>query len=668
MLEVEKKNTLDKGKIDGKHILVSEPEVLSDLPSVAPMKRMASFQMYRLGSVQSELFSSKTWKDFIYDSLVYLYDKHGRALSFSVLFLVLALIMLPFRNIEILEVPAWRFFFAICSSIVLILLCYAAEAVFLTVFQLLDNTFLWPVWFHISSTKDYVAPLAIWIVLLNYWDLWVDKQDVSDALKDSFITVNGFENILRCLIIVQVVFIVRQIVLNIVFWEVESKDYIDRIAIVEKNGMILQTLCRRRDDIDKLSPVLSNVDEDGFLGLPGKSGAEITREFSALSSLQTSGKSKVNASKVLMDTVGDKNQKSTGFFRISSMFRWNSTDLLLGATNTLSTEEEIRFFSDRLFNSLTQNLGRNFLELSDFRRFFEKDVAEEAFLQFIREENQNTFTLNDFTTEECHISRVKFQEALLRMRKARLDLVSDLQGSASASSVISHLLSGLSYISIPFIFAVQFGASTGNIILTTSTLTLSLAFALGTVISRLVESLYFIFVTKPYKVGDVVLLGSPLADAFTVLEIKMMTTTFRTITGKLVIVPNYVISSQMLLNHNGLPNAVVKLSFRISLDTPSSTMDKIEASIKSYLAKNVSDWLPSSFKLMYFALEAMSGLDIDIWVTHRKKWQEGKAVWTARSALVNFLRFEFRKHGIEYQSPPNRVILESKLEDSKRVF
>lgn len=558
-------------------------------------------------------------------------SRHGRSLFFAILFAVIGLIFLPLPQATIYGIQLWIVSLGLCFVFALAIAIYILESMVLRVIRTLDKTPLWPIWFYASSTKDHLAPLTLWIVIRLCWGYWLDK----DTLEGSAFSVDTLQNAFDALIIISSLFLARQLLLNMIFWEVESKAYIDKIAEVDRNERILRTLVQRKTEMEGL---IKGADPKRF-------------------SLKRYESIKAETGKLRKSLFSSR---VTFTSKKSDSFSWK-TNSIFGHSQQVAPKQEMRVLARDLFDFLSRDIGKDFLRVDDFHRYFDSSEADQVFLQFIREENQEGMIMSDFSDSELKLDKRKFIRAVLRMRQHRLDLVSDLQRSSSASSVLGHFLTGLSWISIPFILAYQFGASTQTIVLTTSSVVLSFAFALGKVISNLVESIYFIFVTKPYTVGDVVLIGSTKAEMFFVQEIQMMTTTFRTLENRLVILPNFSISEGCLVNYNRLSTSSVNVLFRIAFDTPPEKVDELKESFEEFLKHHVNDWIPSSLVFFVLTLDQVNAMDLNVWITHRKKWQDTLQVMLSRAEFLNFARAQLVRLGITYHQITQKLEFDPKL-------
>ena len=80
-----------------------------------------------------------------------------------------------------------------------------------------------------------------------------------------------------------------------------------------------------------------------------------------------------------------------------------------------------------------------------------------------------------------------------------------------------------------FIVATIYGFDLQNVLVSLSTFVLSIAFAFGPTMSKMVESVIFIFATQPYDVGDRVQIGD---KDYYVRSISLLSTQLRGIDNK----------------------------------------------------------------------------------------------------------------------------------------
>lgn len=135
---------------------------------------------------------------------------------------------------------------------------------------------------------------------------------------------------------------------------------------------------------------------------------------------------------------------------------------------------------------------------------------------------------------------------------------------ASVVRFLSSLLSVGLKILVLLSVARMFGIETTSFI----AIFTALAFAVGTALQGGLAhfaSGVLILIFKPYKVGDLVTLGG--GQTGTVLEIQVFNTVLKTLDNKHIIIPNSVVTSNIITNISGQGIIGVEFSFPISYQT-----------------------------------------------------------------------------------------------------
>jgi len=180
---------------------------------------------------------------------------------------------------------------------------------------------------------------------------------------------------------------------------------------------------------------------------------------------------------------------------------------------------------------------KGFLILSDFERVFTVETAKRAFQSFS-------------ITRSSKISRVEMRQALRLFFRERDNLTRSLNNFDNLARVVKTLINFVFWVIMSLVVLLVMRFAVQELLLTFATLLVSVSFALGTSIRNLVESLIFLLVNKPYDVGDRVQIGDPTTDPMKqrVVSISLLSTTFKSIHGKLMIMPNHLLSALPITN------------------------------------------------------------------------------------------------------------------------
>jgi len=199
---------------------------------------------------------------------------------------------------------------------------------------------------------------------------------------------------------------------------------------------------------------------------------------------------------------------------------------------------------------------KGFLILSDFERVFTVETAKRAFQSFS-------------ITRSSKISRVEMRQALRLFFRERDNLTRSLNNFDNLARVVKTLINFVFWVIMSLVVLLVMRFAVQELLLTFATLLVSVSFALGTSIRNLVESLIFLLVNKPYDVGDRVQIGDPTTDPMKqrVVSISLLSTTFKSIHGKLMIMPNHLLSA--------LPITNLKVSTSFAVSVRLSTLFRV---------------------------------------------------------------------------------------------
>lgn len=192
-----------------------------------------------------------------------------------------------------------------------------------------------------------------------------------------------------------------------------------------------------------------------------------------------------------------------------------------------------------------------------------------------------------------------------------------------------------------------------------SSLLIATSFALGTSISRMVESSYFLLATKPFNVGDrIILEGSP--TIYIVSTIQLITTTVRTLDNKIVFLPNHVLASSTIINLNRHPVSTIIIPLQVGFDTSLAQLEGLKPKISEFIKVNKKVWKPSSLEIFYDSIQEQNRLRFDIWVESYYKHQEGLRLYRAKNDLLLHILKCLKELGITYSLPTQPLSLDSR--------
>ncbi|KAI9285430.1 hypothetical protein BC943DRAFT_277720 [Umbelopsis sp. AD052] len=175
----------------------------------------------------------------------------------------------------------------------------------------------------------------------------------------------------------------------------------------------------------------------------------------------------------------------------------------------------------------------NFLFKEDFADFFiTTEEADKAFQLFDRDKNGN-------------ISKRELRNGTIEIFKERKHLSASLRDLSQASGKLDIILMSTFAVVWALIVAAALGVDVGSQLLPLWTMFVAISFIFGNSAKDMFESIIFVFVTHPYDVGDRVFVGT---ENWTVVEINLLTTTFKKWDGTTLYAHHTVIAPQYICN------------------------------------------------------------------------------------------------------------------------
>lgn len=496
------------------------------------------------------------------------------------------------------------------------------------------------IFFRLNSvsfiSKSFSGLLALWILLtvaLNTYRIW--KVDIF-ALDDTGVVIRDL--ILTVWVIVSM-FMMRNVLIRSLYWHLDLRNNIDRIKDSQKHDHIINKI--------HTHVKLKTRARTTRFNRKGEWKTEL-KETRGISTMLRAA----NAGLQFVKSDDDGGVYDSG----EDMKKFLEGDKL----SRLESHQDVVDFAKKLFKGLDSKKNQ-YISVNDFMMVFDDiDISEQAFRLFAQGSSDIAFQNMEDIQEPHHLPYETFEAALIRLRNSRFSVTSDLHCSSSASSVMRHILRASTYIMVPFIVAAMAGVSFDTIILSTSSILISMSFAFGSSISNLVEAMYFLFVTKPYIVGDLIVPGAPSrveSMVYFVQEIELMTTTTKTPSNKLVIFPNYKLATNPLVNLNRLPNALVELKFEVAASMSKEQFDVLTFKVKSFLQQHRTDWRPSTLDIIKDRVVNLNYVVFTLQVASQFKWQQYLTVRKARSRLMDQVSENLLQLGVEFRQLPVDVEL-----------
>lgn len=234
-----------------------------------------------------------------------------------------------------------------------------------------------------------------------------------------------------------------------------------------------------------------------------------------------------------------------------------------------------------------------------------------------------------------------------------------LQSYGGISNAIRMLADSIYWIAMFLIVLAIFGVDFSKVIVPLGTIIISLGFAVGPSIQRLLDCLMFVLVIQPFDVGDRVAISGVASGATHVVnQINVLTSELTDVSsGKRVLVRNSDIAGMVITNHRRSPDACFGPKFVVDHGVTGEQLKELEQRVKGYLRAHQMDWKPS-LSLSVEHSEA-NKVVLTFWVTSHASWQESGKIWGAHSKLVVAIVQIMKEMGLEYQQPTAKMQIQA---------
>ncbi|KAK9902061.1 hypothetical protein WJX75_002988 [Coccomyxa subellipsoidea] len=342
-------------------------------------------------------------------------------------------------------------------------------------------------------------------------------------------------------------------------------------------------------------------------------------------------------------TTNNNNSFLDRLHRVEKHLRKNKLKLTLterlGAANKadeVSSQDEAKKLAFYLFWNCKTSFESTFVELEDLQAFLPEEQARDA--------------LDAFDCDaDGHISSDDMREAVLQIYDNRKNLSATLKDTKTIVGKLERLLGICFQLLFIFFYLAIFDVNLTRTWLTVSSLLLSFVFVFGNSIRAIYESVVYLFVVRPFDVGDVILLG-PAQDWCTVEEITLMNTIFIKWEGSRILCPNAKLSIDMLTNVTRSQKKGETFKVLIDIGTASEVFDRLNEAIGKHVEANPQDFTGDYSVHANIGADPMK-LSMVIWWSYLYNATSGR-MQAARTQLLLAINEQLRSEGVLYTLPP----------------
>jgi len=279
------------------------------------------------------------------------------------------------------------------------------------------------------------------------------------------------------------------------------------------------------------------------------------------------------------------------------------------------------------------------LLLKDFARVMPADKATQI------------FKLLD-VTGNGEVDTKEMIKVFTDIQREKQALAFALDDTQTIVAKLDDVLRAVMWIILLFAFLFIFNVDVASILLSLTSLVVASAFAVGDSAKNLFNSVIFIFVTRPFDVGD---RCNVEGMNYYVEKIDLMTTCLRHGARGVVIYPNSYLSTITIANYRRSGHLYHDFSVEVNFSTPAEQLQKLETMIRQYVAERPLDFYPDiAFNLIEMKAANMV---VSIWVQQRSDFQDGALHFRNRSRLLWFIKQAMDHLGIQHTLPHQSIEL-----------
>jgi small-conductance mechanosensitive channel len=314
-------------------------------------------------------------------------------------------------------------------------------------------------------------------------------------------------------------------------------------------------------------------------------------------------------------------------------------------------------FAEQIWNVITEKLPmiRDSIETDKLMEWCGVVPNDKHYSQIL-----SVFDPNDDTTT----SKTEFINGILLMFRSWKYLKASLTGQNAVSKAVSVLSGALFWFIELLIFLNIFNIPSDTVFVPVLTLMVSLSFAIGGIVTKFVSSLIFIGSVHPYNIGDKIQCQDiKNGNTLLVKEINILTTTvMETCSGKIAIIPNYILMDQVVINLAKSTESTLTLVFSIGSNSSKQQLDYLKQNIKAFISEKPFEWKPNLDLILDEADPSTGKMKITIWVSHHGEWMQGRKIMLAKTELILYILEQMKYLHIEYQEFDIPIVLKNKID------
>jgi len=181
----------------------------------------------------------------------------------------------------------------------------------------------------------------------------------------------------------------------------------------------------------------------------------------------------------------------------------------------------------------------------------------------------------------------------MQLREKRTNLEASLDSWNNLSDMVAYMSALAFYAILGLVVLAVFkdiDDDFKHLLLPLSSLLFTAGFMMTSTVRDYVKGISFIFVTKPYEVGDRVDVGKA---KYKVRAIALLSTTFSTLDNKICIIPNSKLATQMVTNVTRSANAALTIPVEVNFYTSAEQIGKLREAVVAFVRERPAEYNPN---------------------------------------------------------------------------
>ncbi|KAF9654005.1 hypothetical protein BDM02DRAFT_3086356 [Thelephora ganbajun] len=435
----------------------------------------------------------------------------------------------------------------------------------------------------------YVS-LTAWTVTvwITYQPL-LNRRQSNGASDNSKKIISLLGRLLFAFFLCALVLFLEKLSIQFIAEKFHERSYAERIADQKAAVKILVTLYRHSRDI----PGRTDTMRDGGAA-DKRSSVSATRFFKkALKGVRYAATTTTTA-------FGNVASEITG----SSVLQPNSP--LAMVKTALESANRSRLLARRLFYSFTKP-GVDYLLLEDVAKFFPTPEDAEAAWNLLDKDGNGDVTRDEMemTCMQCH--------------REQLSIEHSMRDLDSAVGRLDNIFMSLYGIIVFLIIAVALEAQFLTLITGAGTIILGLSWLIGGSLAEVLASIIFLFIKHPYDVGDRIKVDT---EAYTVKEIRLLSTIFLAGDNALVQAPHTVLNGKFIINFRRSPEMSEPFTFDVAYATSFEQIEALRGRMIAFLSNERRDYA-AVFDVVVLDIPNQEKMTLRVDIKYKSNAQQG---------------------------------------------